>query len=114
MYTMKEACKLVNMSYETLKFYCKSGLIPNLHRDERNRRLFDDRNIAWINSLNCLRACGMGIEEMRRYMELCMEGESTIPERQRILAEKTAYPRPTDGRNPTQHRLCGRQTNLLR
>ena len=88
MYTMKETCALVGMSYETLKFYCRSGLVPNLRRDERNRRIFDDRNIAWINSLNCLRACGMGIEEMRRYMELCMEGESTIPERQRILAEK--------------------------
>ena len=88
MYTMKEACELVNMSYETLKFYCKSGLVPNLRRDERNRRIFDDRNIAWINSLNCLRACGMGVDEMRQYMELCLEGKPTIPERQRILAKK--------------------------
>lgn len=88
MYTMKETCALVGMSYETLKFYCRSGLVPNLRRDERNRRIFDDRNIAWINSLNCLRACGMGIDEMRKYMELCMEGETTVPERQRILAEK--------------------------
>ena len=88
MHTMKEACKLVNMSYETLKFYCKAGLIPNLRRDGHNRRIFSDRNIAWIDSLNCLRACGMGIDEMRRYMELCLEGESTIPERQHILVEK--------------------------
>ena len=88
MYTMKETCALVGMSYETLKFYCRSGLVPNLCRDERNRRIFDDRNIAWINSLNCLRACGMGIDEMRKYMELCLEGETTVPERQRILAEK--------------------------
>lgn len=88
MYTMKETCALVGMSYETLKFYCRSGLVPNLRRDERNRRIFDDRNIAWINSLSCLRACGMGIDEMRKYMELCMEGETTVPERQRILAEK--------------------------
>lgn len=88
MYTMKETCALVGMSYETLKFYCRSGLVPNLRRDERNRRIFDDRNIAWINSLNCLRACGMGIDEMRKYMELCLEDETTVPERQRILAEK--------------------------
>lgn len=88
MYTMKETCALVGMSYETLKFYCRSGLVPNLRRDERNRRIFDDRNIAWINSLNCLRACGMGIDEMRKYMELCLEGETTVPERQHILAEK--------------------------
>ncbi|WP_407452944.1 MerR family transcriptional regulator, partial [Bifidobacterium pullorum] len=71
------------MSYETLTFYGRSGLVPNLCSDELNRSIFDDSNIAWINSLNCLRACGMGIDEMRKYMELCLEGETTVPERQR-------------------------------
>lgn len=84
-YTMKQACELVGMSYETLKFYCKSGLVPNVRRDAHNRRVFDERNIAWINSLNCLRACGMGVAEMKDYLELCLQGEPSIPERQRAL-----------------------------
>lgn len=30
MYSMKETCKQVGMTYETLKFYCNEGLIPNV------------------------------------------------------------------------------------
>lgn len=88
MYTMKEACEKTGLTYETLKFYCNEGLVPHVKRDSRNRRIFDDRDIAWINSLNCLKNCNMGISEMRDYLQLCLEGISTIPTRQAILKKK--------------------------
>lgn len=88
MYTMKEACTQTQLPYETLKFYCNQGLVPNVKRDKNNRRIFDDRDIAWINSLNCLKNCGMSISEMKEYIALCLDGERTIPERKIILAKK--------------------------
>ena len=88
MYSMKEACTLTNMTYENLKFYCNEGLVPNVKRDSRNYRVFDEHDIKWIQSLNCLKSCGMSIAEMKQYLALCMEGEGTIPERKVILAEK--------------------------
>ncbi len=88
MYSMKEACQLTNMSYETLKFYCNEGLVPNVKRDKRNYRIFSDKDIKWIDSLNCLKRCGMTINEMKEYLELCLEGERSIPERKTILAKK--------------------------
>ena len=88
MYSMKEACTLTNMTYENLKFYCNEGLVPNVKRDRRNYRAFDEHDIKWIQSLNCLKSCGMSIAEMKQYLALCMEGEGTIPERKVILAEK--------------------------
>ena len=88
MYSMKEACTLTNMTYENLKFYCNEGLVPNVKRDIRNYRVFDDHDIKWIQSLNCLKRCGMSIAEMKEYLALCMDGEGTIPERKMILAEK--------------------------
>lgn len=88
MYTMKDACKQTGLSYETLKFYCNQGLVPNVKRDSRNRRIFNDKDIAWINSLNCLKNCNMSISEMKRYLDLCLLGESTIPERKIILENK--------------------------
>ena len=88
MYSMKEACTLTNMTYENLKFYCNEGLVPNVKRDRRNYRVFDKHDIKWIQSLNCLKSCGMSIAEMKQYLALCMEGEGTIPERKVILAEK--------------------------
>ena len=88
MYSKKEACTLTNMTYENLKFYCNEGLVPNVKRDRRNYRVFDEHDIKWIQSLNCLKSCGMSIAEMKQYLALCMEGEGTIPERKVILAEK--------------------------
>ena len=88
MYSMKEACSLTNMSYENLKFYCNEGLVPNVKRDSRNYRVFDEHDIKWLQSLNCLKSCGMSLAEMKTYLALCLAGEGTIPERKVILAEK--------------------------
>lgn len=88
MYSMKEACRLTNMTYENLKFYCNEGLVPNVKRDRHNYRVFDEHDINWIKSLNCLKNCGMGISEMKEYLRLCMEGPDSIPERKEILDKK--------------------------
>lgn len=88
MYTMKQACEQTGLSYETLKFYCNQGLVPNVKRDSQNRRVFSARDIAWINSLGCLKSCGMGIQEMREYLELCLQGPESIPQRKIILQAK--------------------------
>lgn len=88
MYTMKQACEMTGLAYETLKFYCNQGLVPNVKRDVNNHRIFNDKDIAWINSLHCLKNCGMSISEMQEYVKLCLVGESSIPERKRILDNK--------------------------
>ena len=88
MYSMKEACALTNMTYENLKFYCNEGLVPNVKRDKRNYRVFDDHDIKWIQSLTCLKNCGMSIAEMKEYLALCLEGKDSIPQRKVILANK--------------------------
>lgn len=88
MYTMKEVCRETGMTYEALKFYCNEGLVPNVKRDANNHRVFDDRDVAWIKSLTCLKNCGMSIHEMKVYIDLCLRGEETIPERKVILAQK--------------------------
>lgn len=88
MYSMKEACALTGMTYENLKFYCKEGLVPNVKRDNHNYRVFDDHDIKWIQSLGCLRNCGLAIAEMKEYLSLCLQGESSIPVRKEILSRK--------------------------
>ena len=81
MYTMKGACEATGMSYETLKFYCNQGLLPNVKRDAHNHRIFDNHDIGWLKSLTCLRNCGMSLAEMKEYLALCLGGVPTIPER---------------------------------
>ena len=85
LYTMKETCNQVQMNYEALKFYCPEGLVPNVKRDENNFRLFDERDIAWIKGVQCLRKCGMGIREIKEYMAYCLQGQESIPQRKDML-----------------------------
>lgn len=85
--TMMQACRELDMTYQTLKYYCNQGLVPNVQRDKNNRRVFSERDVEWVRGLICLRKCGMSIEEMRQYMELCLEGEASIPERRAMLDE---------------------------
>ena len=88
LYSMKETCNKTGLTYDTLKFYCNEGLIPNVKRNKSNYRVFNDNDINWIKSLSCLKNCGMSIEEMKKYLALCLTGASTIPERQIILDTK--------------------------
>lgn len=88
LYSMKQACEKTGLTYDTLKFYCNKGLVPNVKRDDNNYRVFNDKDIAWITSLSCLKSCGMSISEMKKYVELCLQGQSSIPERQKILKLK--------------------------
>ncbi len=89
-YTMMQVCREADMTYQTLKFYCNQGLVPNVKRDANNRRVFDERDLKWIKDLVCLKKCGMSIQEMKEYLELCLEGEGTIPKRKEMLAKKQA------------------------
>ncbi|MGI6269985.1 MAG: MerR family transcriptional regulator [Candidatus Howiella sp.] len=90
MYTMMQVCRALDMTYQTLKFYCNEGLVPNVKRDANNRRIFDEQDMKWIKDLTCLKKCGMSIQEMKEYLALCLEGQSTILLRKEMLAQKRA------------------------
>lgn len=87
-FTMMQVCRELGMTYQTLKFYCNQGLVPNVKRDRNNRRVFSANDVEWLRGLACLKRCGMSIEEMRVYLGLCLEGPASIPERKAMLAEK--------------------------
>lgn len=87
-YTMMQVCKEADLTYQALKFYCNEGLIPNVKRDKNNRRIFDERNLKWIKDLVCLKKCGMSIQEMKEYLDLCLQGPVTIPQRKEMLTQK--------------------------
>ena len=76
------------MTYQTLKYYCNEGLVPHVKRDNNNRRIFDEKDVKWIKDLVCLKKCGMSIQEMKEYLNLCLQGETTIPQRKIMLKNK--------------------------
>ncbi len=92
MYTMQECCELTGISYYTLKYYCNEGLVPNVKRDKNNNyRLFDENDVNWIKSLICLKKCGFSLKDMHKYIDLCLQGKSTILERKQMLLKQRKH-----------------------
>ena len=88
MYTMMQVCSEVDMTYQTLKYYCNEGLVTHVKRDKNNRRIFDEHGVKWIKDLSCLKRCSFSIQKMKDYLDLCLEGESTVKIRKEFLVRK--------------------------
>lgn len=88
LYSTKEASEKIGIPRRMLRFYCDKGLVPGVRRNKLGYRVFTEKNIEWVRNLSCLKNCGMGVSEMKRYVDLCQQGTKTIPERQEILKTK--------------------------
>lgn len=85
MYTIKEVAKKMDISEHTLRFWAKSGFFPFIKRNKNNIRLFSDNDLYWVRIVKCLRAVGTENKAIKRYIDLCIKGDSTIPERYEII-----------------------------
>lgn len=89
MYTIKQISEITGISAYTIRFYDNKGLFPFLSRDKNNVRLFSEDDLDWIHFVHCLRNTGMSIADIKKYIELCNEGNSTAKERYNMmLAQK--------------------------
>ncbi|RIX60295.1 MerR family transcriptional regulator [Paenibacillus nanensis] len=87
MYTVKEAAHITGLTEHTVRFYTDKGLVPSLQRNENNIRLFDEESINWLHGIKCLKQSGMPIDVIKMYIDLCLEGDSTIPQRYTLMME---------------------------
>ena len=74
-YTVKQLADKMEISEHTLRYYTDMGLLP-CGRDKNNRRVFDQESVNWVEGIKCLRSCGMSIEAIKEYSDLCMEKET--------------------------------------
>lgn len=87
MYTIKEAADMMNISEHTLRFWAKNGFIPDIIRDRNNIRLFSEHTLGWVKIVKCLRNVGVDLKSVKKYIDLCLVGDSTINERYEIILE---------------------------
>lgn len=85
MYTIKEVSNIMDVSEHTLRFWAKSGFFPFIKRDENNIRLFSQSDLEWVKIVKCLRSVGTENKAIKRYIDLCIIGDSTIKERFEII-----------------------------
>lgn len=84
-YTVKEVAEIMDLSPYTIRYYDNIGLIPEVDRSRGNIRLFSDHCISWLKLVHSLRATGLPVEGVRHYIEMCRKGDSTIPERAKLI-----------------------------
>ena len=66
--TIQEVSRRSGLSEPTLRYYEEVGLVGPVDRDERSgHRRYHDQDLDVLQALACLRALGMGIEDMRTY-----------------------------------------------
>ncbi len=85
MYTIKEVAQKMDISEHTLRFWAKSGLFPFVKRNENNIRQFSEHDLEWVKIVKCLRSVGTDNKSIKRYIDLCIIGDSTISERYEII-----------------------------
>lgn len=87
MYTIKEVAEKMNISEHTLRFWAKSGFFPFVKRNQNNIRQFSDNDLEWVKIVKCLRSVGTENKAIKRYIDLCIVGDSTIEERYKIILD---------------------------
>ena len=88
MYTVKEVAELLGVSVHTVRYYDDKGLIPGTKRNAANQRLFDDMEIEWLFVSLTLKNTGLSLKEVKHYIELYGQGDSTLPERYEIMRKQ--------------------------
>ncbi|MGL4344888.1 MAG: MerR family transcriptional regulator [Cellulosilyticaceae bacterium] len=84
-YTIGKVAGRVGLSTYTLRYYEKEGLLPEVKKNDKGIRLYQESDIVWIELIKCLKETGMSIAEIQNIVSLSIEGNHTIPDRKEIL-----------------------------
>ncbi|MEV0829863.1 MerR family transcriptional regulator [Nonomuraea rubra] len=85
-FTIQDVSRRSGLSEPTLRYYEDVGLIGPIARDERSgHRRYRTEDVSEIEILACLRAVGVGIEDMRTYQANRSRGREAAAEQRDLL-----------------------------
>lgn len=86
--TIKEVSEKYNISQNTLRYYERVGMIPSVHRTPGGIRDYQEEDLGWVELALCMRSAGLPVEAMSEYVKLVQQGDTTIPDRLKLLLEQ--------------------------
>jgi DNA-binding transcriptional MerR regulator len=89
-YSISEVAKELNLTTYTLRYYDKEGLMPFVERTPNGTRLFKESDIDALKIIECLKATGMPIKEIKDFIDWCSDGDSTLQQRYDMFMERKA------------------------
>lgn len=87
-YSISEAAKELDLTVYTLRYYDKEGLMPFVERAANGSRLFKESDINAMKIIECLKASGMPIKEIKNFIDWCSEGDATLQQRYDMFMER--------------------------
>ena len=87
MYTIGQVSEMFDLPISTLRYYDKEGLFPNLQRESGIRK-FGEKEIEALRIIECLKKSGLEIKDIKQFMDWCVEGASTYPQRKALLEKQ--------------------------
>lgn len=83
--TIKDVAKKYNISQDTIRYYERVKIIPPVNRTSGGIRDFSENDLRWLELALCMRDADLPIEALIEYQALSQEGDSTIPDRLKLL-----------------------------
>ena len=87
-YTVGEMAQRLGVPASTLRYYDKEGLLPFVERSPGGIRMFRDADLEWLQVISCMKKAGMSIRDIRRYIQLAMQGNDTIDTRLQMFTHQ--------------------------
>ena len=89
-FSISEVAKELNLTVYTLRYYDKEGLMPFIERTSSGIRVFKESDISALKIVECLKASGMPIKEIKNFIDWCSDGDSTLQQRYDMFIERKA------------------------
>jgi len=85
-FTIQDVSRRCGLSEPTLRYYEQVGLVGPIARDEKSgHRRYHTEDLHTLEALACLRAVGVGIEDMRTYQSNLTRRQETAAEQRDLL-----------------------------
>lgn len=85
-----EVSKITGLSEHTLRFYEKSGLLPDVAKKRGGIRDYCDADINALGIIECLKSTGMPLRDIKTFMDWCAQGDKTIKNRYEMFLGRRA------------------------
>lgn len=85
--SISEVSELLGITAHTARYYERAGLLE-VSRTQSGHRIYDQKAVARLDFLVRMRTSGMGISELRRYVDLVRVGEATTGQRLQIMLDQ--------------------------
>ncbi|QEA58209.1 MerR family transcriptional regulator [Leuconostoc koreense] len=87
-YSINEMSELTGLSKYTLRYYEKEKLIPLVKRNSSGHRIYNQKDVEWIEFLINIKQTGMSIENIRQFAEMKFDPKTMLLRKQMLLSHR--------------------------